>query len=127
MPETTGVSQRRAHWFDHVRTEAGAVMAELRVAGESAMQRAPLVSIIITSYNYARFLPAAIESALAQCYPQIEVLVVDDGSTDSSREIIAQYQSRNRVVPVLKEHGGEASAMNAGFARSQGAIVIFLD
>jgi glycosyltransferase involved in cell wall biosynthesis len=86
-----------------------------------------LVSIIITSYNYARFLPAAIESALAQRYPQIEVLVVDDGSMDRSREIIAQYQSKNGVVPVLKEHGGEASAMNAGFARSQGAIVIFLD
>ena len=84
-----------------------------------------LVSVIIDNYNYARYLPQAIDSALAQSYPNIEVIVVDDGSTDSSREIIAGYG--DRIIPVLKPNGGQASAFNAGFARSRGDVVIFLD
>jgi hypothetical protein len=83
------------------------------------------VSIIINNYNYGRFLPCAIDSALAQSYPDTEVLVVDDGSSDDSRTVIAAYA--DRVIPILKENGGQASALNAGFARSHGTIVIFLD
>ena len=83
------------------------------------------VSILINSYNYGRFLPDAIESAIAQTYPHCEVIVVDDGSTDGSQDIIASYG--DRVIPVLKENGGQASAFNTGFARSQGDIICFLD
>jgi cellulose synthase/poly-beta-1,6-N-acetylglucosamine synthase-like glycosyltransferase len=54
--------------------------------------------------NYARFLKGAIDSALSQTWPNIEVIVVDDGSTDSSRDIIASYG--RRVIPVLKPNGG---------------------
>ena len=86
---------------------------------------APTVSVIITNYNYARYLRDAIESALAQTYPGVEVIVVDDGSVDDSRDIIRDYDGR--VVPVLKENGGQASAFTAGLARSQGDVVIFLD
>src|SRR5579883_2980546 len=86
---------------------------------------APLVSIIITNFNYARFLPTAIDSALAQSYTPIEVVVVDDGSTDDSRQIIAGYG--DRVRPVLKANGGPASACNAGFIAARGDIVLFLD
>ncbi len=89
------------------------------------MSRRPLVSIIIDNYNYDRFLGQAISSALGQTYPNVEVVVVDDGSTDGSREIIAGYG--DRVVPVLKGNGGMASAFNAGFAASRGEIVLFLD
>jgi glycosyltransferase involved in cell wall biosynthesis len=84
-----------------------------------------LLSIIINNYNYDRFLPAAIDSALAQSYPHTEVIVVDDGSTDRSREIIAGYG--DRIMPILKENGGQGSAFNAGFAVSRGGIIIFLD
>ena len=84
-----------------------------------------MVSIIINNYNYARFLRAAIDSALGQLYRPIEVLVVDDGSTDQSRAIIDSYG--DRVKPVLRKNGGQASALNAGFAECQGDIVIFLD
>jgi glycosyltransferase involved in cell wall biosynthesis len=84
-----------------------------------------LVSIIIDNYNYARFLPLAIESAVNQDYQPVEVIVVDDGSTDQSREILQGYAGR--LIPILKENGGQASAFNAGFASSQGEIVIFLD
>jgi hypothetical protein len=84
-----------------------------------------LASVIVNNYNYGRFLPQAIDSALGQTYPNVEVVVVDDGSTDDSREIISRYDSRIR--PVLKSNGGQASALNAGFAASHGDVVLFLD
>ena len=85
----------------------------------------PLASIVINNYNYGRFLAEAIDSALAQTYANVEVIVVDDGSTDNSRDVIASYG--NRVRPILKENGGQGSAYNVGFAASRGDIVLFLD
>ncbi len=89
------------------------------------MSTAMQVSIIIDNYNYARFLRESIDSAINQTWRETEVIVVDDGSTDSSPEIIASYG--NRVTPVLKKNGGQNSALNAGFAVSRGEVVIFLD
>jgi glycosyltransferase involved in cell wall biosynthesis len=83
------------------------------------------VSIVITNYNYAAYLPAAIESALAQSHDNVEIVVVDDGSSDGSREIIARYSAA--VMPVLKQNGGQGSAVNAGFAACSGDAVLFLD
>lgn len=85
----------------------------------------PLVSILINNYNYDRYLKEAIDSAMNQTYPHTEVIVVDDGSTDNSQEIIKSY--RDRIIPVLKENGGQASAFNAGFAVSQGEVICLLD
>lgn len=85
----------------------------------------PLVSIVINNYNYARYLRAAIDSALSQRWAHTEVIVVDDGSTDGSGEVIGSYGTR--IVPILKENGGQASAVNAGFQVSRGHLVIFLD
>ena len=79
---------------------------------------APLVSIVINNYNYGRFVGSAIESALEQSYSNTEVIVVDDGSTDTSREVIASFG--DRIGAVLKANGGQASAYNAGFAASKG-------
>jgi len=84
-----------------------------------------LMSIIINNYNYGRFLREAIDSALNQTYASTEVIVVDDGSTDNSREVIAGYG--DRIIPVLKENGGQASAFNAGYAASSGDLILFLD
>jgi glycosyltransferase involved in cell wall biosynthesis len=91
----------------------------------SLQESKPLVSILIDNYNYGRFLSEAIDSALNQTYPNIEVVVVDDGSTDNSRQIISAYG--DRLIPVLKENGGQASAFNAGFAASSGEIICILD
>ncbi|KYC37132.1 hypothetical protein WA1_46730 [Scytonema hofmannii PCC 7110] len=84
-----------------------------------------LASIIITNYNYGRFLPEAIDSALNQSYQPTEIIVVDDGSTDNSQQIIASYG--DKIVPILKENGGQASAFNTGFATSGGEVICFLD
>jgi glycosyltransferase involved in cell wall biosynthesis len=86
---------------------------------------APLVSILINNYNYAQFLREAIESTFSQSYRHIEIIVVDDGSTDQSREIIASFGSR--LTPVFKENAGQASAFNFGVAACQGDILCFLD
>jgi glycosyltransferase involved in cell wall biosynthesis len=85
----------------------------------------PLVSIVINNFNYERFLGAAIDSALKQSYAPTEVVIVDDGSTDNSREVISSYG--NRLSAIFKPNGGHASAFNAGFGASRGEIVIFLD
>jgi hypothetical protein len=84
-----------------------------------------LVSVLIPNYNYARFLPEAIESVLSQAYAQIETIVVDDGSTDNSREVIASYGAR--VIAVHQANGGQTSALNAAFERSSGDLIAFLD
>lgn len=84
-----------------------------------------LVSIVVTNYNYEKFLAQAIDSCLGQDFENVEVVVVDDGSTDRSREIIEGYG--DSVVVVVKENGGLASAVNAGFAASRGDLVCLLD
>ncbi len=84
-----------------------------------------LVSIVVNNYNYSQFLGEAIDSALSQTYLNTEVIVVDDGSTDNSQDIIASYGKQ--IVSLLKPNGGQASALNAGFRVSRGEIVIFLD
>ncbi len=85
----------------------------------------PKLSIVIRNWNYGCFLRDAIDSALAQTHARTEVIVVDDGSTDDSRQILADYGDRVRAV--LKENGGEGSAVNAGFRAATGDIVLFLD
>ena len=85
----------------------------------------PRVDVVINNFNYAPFLGDAIDSALAQTYEHVRVIVVDDGSTDASHEVIASYG--DRIEPVLKDNGGQASCFNAGLKRSRGDIVIFLD
>ena len=83
-------------------------------------------AVVIVNFNYADFLPQAIDSALAQTLPGCEVVVVDDASTDGSRAVIEGYG--DRVVPVLRAaNGGMSAAVNAGFARTTAPLVLFLD
>lgn len=84
------------------------------------------VSAIIPNYNYGRFVGAAIESVLAQTYPCHEIIVVDDGSTDDSLEIISRYQ-KDGVKVVRQQNRGVGAARNAGVKNSSGELVAFLD
>ena len=94
---------------------------------QERFSRAPRVSIIISNYNYERYVGAAIDSALGQSLPDCEIIVVDDGSTDGSRAVLERYANDARIRLILQENGGQAVAMNVGFAASSGDIVIFLD
>ena len=85
----------------------------------------PLVSVIIPNYNYGRFLAQAIDSVLAQSYPRVELLVVDDGSTDGSRGIEPRYGRRLRWI--TQPRHGVSAARNRGVAESRGELVAFLD
>jgi hypothetical protein len=85
----------------------------------------PDVSVIVSCFNYERYVGEAIASALAQEGAAAEVIVVDDGSEDDSRDAIAAFGER--ITPIFKANGGQASALNAGFAASSGEAVIFLD
>jgi hypothetical protein len=82
-------------------------------------------SIVIANYNYARFVRQAIESALTQDWSNTEIIVVDDGSTDHSAEVIRSFGES--ITAIFKENGGQREANNVGFERSSGDVVIFLD
>ncbi len=84
-----------------------------------------LVTIAINNYNYARFVGDAIHSALAQSWRWLEVVVVDDGSTDDSWSVIQRYGTRLHAI--RQANAGQGSAYNAGFAASRGEWVLFLD
>jgi len=100
-------------------------LAEPSVQSSRSLHGRPLVSVIIDNYNYGRYLKQAIDSVLSQAYQNIEVVVVDDGSTDDSPTILAEYGGR--IKAVLKSNGGQSSALNAGFANSSGQIICLLD
>jgi hypothetical protein len=83
------------------------------------------ISIVISNHNYGRFLRAAIDSALNQTWGECEVMVVDNGSSDDSEEIIRSYG--RRIQPILQDDQGQGSAFNNGFAASSGDVILFLD
>lgn len=86
------------------------------------MQR---LSVVIPNYNYGRYVGEAVRSALAVDWPDVEVVVVDDGSTDRSLEILRAFG--NRITLVSQENAGPRIACNRGFERTKGDAVIFLD
>lgn len=83
-------------------------------------------SVILCNYNYAQFLAEAIEGVLRQTFTDFELIVVDDGSTDASRDIISSCRDK-RLVAIFQENGGQAAAFNCGFEASRGRYVAFLD
>jgi glycosyltransferase involved in cell wall biosynthesis len=84
----------------------------------------PIVSVIIPCYNYGHFLAEAIESVMEQSYPAIEILVIDDGSTDRTKEVAISYSD---VIYIFQENQGLSAARNKGIGRSKGDYLIFLD
>jgi glycosyltransferase involved in cell wall biosynthesis len=85
-----------------------------------------LVSVVIPCYNQAHFLSEAIESVLCQGYTNVEVVVVDDGSTDNASEVASRYE-RAGVRLIRQENRGRSAARNRGLDETQGKYVVFLD
>src|SRR6185503_10394131 len=88
------------------------------------MTKLPLVSIIIPCYNQGRYLGDAIESVLRQSYRRLEIIVVDDGSTDDSSQVARKYSD---VKLRRQENRGFSRARNAGLEASRGDYLVFLD
>jgi glycosyltransferase involved in cell wall biosynthesis len=86
----------------------------------------PLVSVVIPTHNYARFIPEAIESALAQDYAPLEIIVVDNGSTDETRAAIEPFRERG-ISYVYQEDAGPSGGRNTGIELARGELVAFLD
>jgi glycosyltransferase involved in cell wall biosynthesis len=91
---------------------------------ESMMR--PLFSVVIPTYNRAELLPRAIDSVLNQTFADFEVIVVDDGSTDRTRDVVSDY-SDHRVGYIRIEHSGVGAARNAGAKKASGEWLVFLD
>jgi glycosyltransferase involved in cell wall biosynthesis len=86
---------------------------------------AHLVSIIIPTYNYAEYLPRAIQSCLDQSYKFLEIIVIDDGSTDNTKEIVESYGKK--IIYIRQENSGVSSARNRGLEEASGNFIAFLD
>jgi glycosyltransferase involved in cell wall biosynthesis len=89
------------------------------------MEGALSVSVVVNNYNYERFVCQAVDSALDQTYADVEVVVVDDGSTDDSLELLRGYG--DRITLLHQSNGGQAAALNAGFEAASGDLILFLD
>jgi glycosyltransferase involved in cell wall biosynthesis len=88
----------------------------------------PLVSVLISNFNYAKFLGQAIDSVLGQSHGYLEVIICDDGSTDHSWDVIQDYMRRDpRVQGVRQANSGQGAALNTALIRSKGEIVCILD
>lgn len=90
--------------------------------------KAPLISVIITNYNYEKFIGEAIESVLNQTYENIELIVIDDGSTDGSRDVIKKYEKDYPDIRILlQENKGVVPTRNRGLKEARGEFLIFID
>lgn len=89
-----------------------------------------LVSVVIPTYNQSNFVRETFESVLSQDYPNIEIIIADNGSSDGTAEIIKEYVARypNRIIPILNESNtGLASNFNRGLSKARGEFVAWLD
>ncbi len=89
------------------------------------MNDKPMVSVIIPTYNYGQYVTEAVESVLGQTYANREIIVVDDGSTDDTRERLGSYGDRVRYI--YQENRGLSAARNTGIKAARGDLIAFLD
>ncbi len=89
------------------------------------MSDLPLITIGVSAYNRENFLPECLDSLLTQTYPNIEIIVVDDGSVDNTRQLVAEKYPQVRYI--YKENGGDASAKNRAAREAKGEYIVFND
>lgn len=110
--------QKKAHGLDSRRSD--------RFCAEE--RRGHMISIIVPVYNVENYLGRALDSVISQTYPDWEMILVNDGSSDSSLEICREYENKDRRILVInKENGGVSSARNAGLQAASGEWICFMD
>lgn len=97
--------------------------------GQTYGTKHPMVSVVMPTYNRADLVGRAIESILMQTYPDFELIIVDDGSTDETLKIVKRYAKKDSRIVVIstKENNGIASARNAGNAKARGKYIMIMD
>src|SRR5581483_9711498 len=95
----------------------------LALSRRRQMAPKPLVSVVVPAFDAARYLGRSLDSILAQSYPELEVVVVDDASTDGTADLLASYDDRRLRVLRNDRNLGQFGAINAGIAAARGAIV----
>ncbi|MDO5494511.1 MAG: glycosyltransferase family 2 protein [bacterium] len=108
-----------AHEVRHGRRRARGHVGELA--------RMPSVSVVVPAYNEERVLVACVRSILASGYPDLEVVIVDDGSTDATPLLMMELAADQRVRAIRQANGGKGAALNTGFAATSGEFVLFVD
>ena len=91
------------------------------------MNSTPLVSVITASYNMAHYVAEAVDSVLSQDYKNLEIIVVNDGSEDDTKAVLARYEDDPRVTVVHQKNMGQTVAKNRGYAESRGELIAFCD
>ena len=89
--------------------------------------KTPAVSVVMAAKNYARFLPEAVDSVLAQTFPDWELVIVDDGSTDATPDVVRPYLADTRIRYFRSDALGQSRAKNLGIGFSRGVFIAFLD
>ncbi len=92
-----------------------------------ATSKYPSFSVVVNNYNYEKFLAAALDSALHQLSDDDEMVVVDDGSTDGSLEILARYESNPQVAVIRQKNAGQMNAVRTGLLAAKGDVLLLLD
>jgi glycosyltransferase involved in cell wall biosynthesis len=87
----------------------------------------PAVSVVVATYNFGRYLAGALESALAQTMSDLEIIVIDDGSTDETKQVMIPYLADSRIRYHRTDHCGQPAAKNTGIRLSRAPLVAFLD
>ncbi|MGB6153005.1 MAG: glycosyltransferase family A protein, partial [Pricia sp.] len=87
----------------------------------------PLVTVYITNYNYGKFIRTAIESLLNQSFQDFELIIIDDGSTDNSKDIIEEYETIDRISVIYQKNKGLNITNNVALKVSKGKYIVRLD
>lgn len=91
------------------------------------MEKDPLVSVVIPSYNARDYIKETVDSVLAQTYKNIEIFVVDDGSTDDTKEVLSLYGAAGKIHYLYQQNAGQSAARNTAIAHAQGKYIALLD
>lgn len=91
------------------------------------MKNNPLISVIVPVYNVEEYIEECLESIVNQTYPSLEIIVVEDGSTDESRQRIQKYLSDDRILFIEQKNKGLSGARNTGMSKASGEFILFVD